>query len=112
MIENDEGMTTDILFASVALTFHQRPHPCLLSTQLISCHFISATGARFLGLFASPLEAALVREQILDREGYLVKKKKRAVEDRSSTKNLENFNNSQWAMVTDMTALMESFIRE
>jgi hypothetical protein len=87
-------------------------------THHISCTLISlsyslpATGPRFLGLFASPLEAAFVREQILDREGFLAKKSKKAGEDKSYNKHLENFTKRQWAMFLEINVLMENFIKK
>ena len=66
------------------------------------------TGPRLLGLFSSPLEAALIREQILDRQGKLVKKKKAV----GVMKNVENFSITQWSMLLELCGLIEEFARE
>lgn len=69
-----------------------------------------ATGPRFLGLFNSPLEAALIREQILDRDGRLVRKNVKGCDDRNNT-HMENFTAAEWTMLMEMSALMERFIK-
>jgi hypothetical protein len=71
---------------------------------------LTAAGPRFLGLFNSPLEAALIREQILDRDGRLVRKKVKGSDERYNT-HMENFTAAEWAMLMEMSALMERFIK-
>ena len=92
-------------------TTHTHAHH--ISSTLTSLSYsLPATGPRFLGLFASPLEAAFVREQILDREGFLAKKSKKAGEDKTYNKHLENFTKRQWAMFLEINVLMENFIKK
>jgi hypothetical protein len=81
-----------------------------VASIVVLLSLLIATGPRFLGLFNSPLEAALIREQILDRDGRLVRKNGKGCDDRNNT-HMENFTATEWAMLMEMSALMERFIK-
>jgi hypothetical protein len=83
---------------------------CAIAAIAVLLFLLIATGPRFLGLFNSPLEAALIREQILDRDGRLIRKNFKGCDDRNNT-HMENFTTAEWAMLMEMSALMERFIK-
>ena len=70
-----------------------------------------ANGPKYMGLFSSALEAAMIRDQILDREGRLVRKNKKGTEDRTS-KHLENFSTKHWWLLSDIGALIDKFLKK
>ena len=71
----------------------------------------AANSPKHLGLFSSALEAAMIRDQILDREGKLTRKNKKGTEDKTS-KNLENFSHKHWGLLADIGALIDKFLKK
>ena len=53
----------------------------------------------------------MIRDQILDREGILVRKNKKGTEDKTS-KHLENFSTKRWSLLSDIGTLIDKFLKK
>ena len=79
-----------------------------ISNLIYSNLILLEAAIKYVGLFSSPLETALLREQVLDRQGKLIKKKKSV----AHAKNVENFTVLEWSTILELSNHIQYFIRE